>query len=89
MLDVNKLRETADKNYLRRYNEYIKDMENSIIEAADNGFYLVETYLFKLQCGEWIGTPLEEWYNELINNGMKVEIVETEDEIHFKFDWSK
>lgn len=32
MLDVNKLRETADKNYLRRYNEYIKDMEDSIIK---------------------------------------------------------
>ena len=82
-----KMKEISDKNYLQRYEEYIKEIEESICESANKGFYHMTYILYKSECQDWTRSPLFDYFEGLKTDGYQIEVTGKEELFEIEIAW--
>lgn len=87
MRTAKEMREFAESNYFSRFNDYIKEIEDNIEEAAAHGLFQITYRLWHQEVPNYKGTPLEAYLEGIAHMGYWVETKETDEATEFLIGW--
>lgn len=87
MRTAKEMREFAESNYFSRFNDYIKEIEDNIEEAAAHGLFQTTYRLWHQEVPNYKGTPLEAYFEGMARVGYRVETKETDEATEFLIGW--